>query len=157
MNQSQQDSDSNDLVIAGLSIQIIARHGKDSDDYWDDNWVDVLACCRSEHASVEVRGPLIHLSEIAALKAGSERMLAGDIEQTGLYCMEPNLKVELWQVPGDQFIGKTRITPDHKAEIHDFGFAFSRQTLHEIIAACGRILENYPIRGKATESTQPGE
>jgi len=137
-----------DLLVAGLSLWVVGRHGDGSDDYWEGNWLDVIARYRAGGSRVAVAGPLVHLSELAALRAGCERMAAEVTTETGLYCMEPNLKIELWRAPNGQLIGKTRITPDHKSEMHDFGFALESADLHAIVTSCERILERYPLRGK---------
>ncbi len=138
-----------DLVVAGLSLWVAGRHGGESEDYWEGNWLDVIARYRAGGSRVAVAGPIVHLSELAALLAGCERMAAGAVTETGLYCMEPNLKIELWRVPNGQLIGKTRITPDHKSEVHDFGFALEPGELPAIAASCRDILARYPLRGKA--------
>lgn len=137
-----------ELSVAGLSVTVVSRHGEDSDDYWDGNWLQAAAEYRSGNSRVSVTGSIIHLSEIAAFKAGCERMMAGEIDETGLYCREPNLKVELWRVPNGQLIGKARITPDHKSELHDFGFALENEDLKRVAAACAAMLEKFPLRGK---------
>ena len=137
-----------DLVVAGLSLWIAGRHDTGSDDYWEANWLDVIARYRADSSRVAVSGPIVPLSGLAALQSGCERMAAGAATETGLYCMEPNLKIELWRVPNGQLIGKTRITPDHKSEVHDFGFALEPGDLAAIVASCRDILARYPLRGK---------
>lgn len=137
-----------DLSVGGLTLFIEERANNNSDDYWDANWLTVRAECRGKNSLVSVTGPILHLSEVAALKVGCARLAAGEITETGLFCMEPNLKIELWSVPGGQLIGKIRITPDHKSEMHDFGFAMDAGELAAVETACSLVLEHYPMRGK---------
>lgn len=138
-----------DLALAGFRLWITGRGGADIDDYWDGNWLDVIADCRGSDSCVIARGPLIHLSEIQTLRNGCARLAAGTAQEAGLYCTQPNLKLELWAVPGGPIVGKLRITPDHKAETHDYGFAIERALLPGIVAACEAMLAAYPTRGKA--------
>lgn len=135
-----------DLELAGLRLWIDGRHPSKVADYWDGNWLSVRVEYRSAHARVSAAGPLLHVSEIVTLHNGSTKLAAREVQEAGLFCMEPNLKIELWAVPGDKFIGKVRITPDHKAEMHDFGFAFDAFQLESLLAACADILTRYPLR-----------
>ena len=137
-----------DLHIGGLRLWIDGRHNSEVADYWDGNWVEVLAEYISTNSRVAVAGPIIHLSEITTLHSSCARLARLDVQEAGLYCMEPNLKIELWAVPNGKVIGKVRITPDHKSEMHDFGFALDEGELAEVVAACARVLEKYPVRNK---------
>ena len=138
-----------DLSIAGLELWIDDREHPDSQEYWEGNWLRVRVRCAAAHSEVRAAGPFLHLSEIATLKAGCERLLAGEVAEAGLYCAEPNLKIELWTAPSSTVIGKIRITPDHRAEIHDYGFAADLAGVQALVVACARLLERYPLRGKA--------
>ena len=135
-----------DLRIGGLRVWIDGRHNSEVADYWDGNWVEVLAEYVSANSRVAVAGPIVHLSEIATLLSSCEKLARQSVQEAGLYCMEPNLKIELWAVPNGKVIGKVRITPDHKSEMHDFGFALDDGELAELLAACARLLEKYPLR-----------
>ena len=89
------------------------------------------------------------------MRSGCEKLVARKVEEAGLYCMEPNLKIELWAVPNGQVIGKVRITPDHKSEMHDFGFALDEAELSELLASCVRVLEKFPLRhSPSTEKSE---
>jgi hypothetical protein len=135
-----------DFHIAGLRLWIEGYHYAESTDYWDGNWMQVSAEYQSANSRVAVAGPIVHLSEITTLHSGCEKLMARTVEEAGLYCMEPNLKIELWAVPNGQVIGKVRITPDHKSEMHDFGFALDEAALTELLASCARVLEKFPLR-----------
>ena len=142
-----------DFHIAGLRLWIEGYHYAESTDYWDGNWMQVSAEYQSANSRVAVAGPIVHLSEITTLHSGCEKLVARKVEEAGLYCMEPNLKIELWAVPNGQVIGKVRITPDHKSEMHDFGFALDEAALSELLASCARVLEKFPLRhARPTES-----
>lgn len=148
------DTTEPDLRIAGLRLWVEAREQPESQDYWDGNWLRVRAHCAGEHSEVRAAGPLVHLSEVATLKSGCEKLLAGTVAEAGLYCAEPNLKLELWAAPGGGVVGKVRITPDHRAEIHDYGFACDLDGVARLVAACERLLGRYPLRGKGARAAE---
>lgn len=133
-----------DLHIGGLKLWVDGRHQSEVSDYWDGNWVEVRAEYQSANSRVAIAGPLLHLSELVTLKRGCTRLAAQEVSEAGLFCREPNLKLELWAVPGGKFIGKVRITPDHKSEMHDFGFALGEGELDALLGACSAILALYP-------------
>lgn len=135
-----------DLEIGGLRLWIEGRHYAESEDYWDGNWLRIVAECTSSNSHVAIAGPLVHLSEITTLHSGCEKLASHQVQEAGLYCMEPNLKVELWAVPGGKVIGKVRITPDHKSEMHDFGFALDEGGLTALLGACASVLRRFPLR-----------
>ncbi len=137
-----------DLRIAGFALWVDARTAPESDDYWDGNWLQVRANYEASESSVRAAGALIHASELATLATGCRKLLAGEAAEAGLYCAAPNLKLELWSAPGGAVVGKLRITPDHKAELHDYGFATDAAGIEALIAACGRVLDRFPLRGK---------
>lgn len=137
-----------DLRIAGFALWVDARTAPESDDYWDGNWLQVRASYEANDSSVRAAGALIHASELMTLVAGCRKLLAGEAAEAGLYCAAPNLKLELWSAPGGAVVGKLRITPDHKAELHDYGFATDAAGIEALIAACGRVLDRFPLRGK---------
>lgn len=137
-----------DIAIAGLRLWVEGRAQPDAESYWEGNWLRVRAQCTAEHSEVRAAGPCVHLSEIATLKAGCEKLLRGEVAEAGLYCAEPTLKLELWAAPGGAVVGKIRITPDHRLEIHDYGFATDAAGIAALVAECARVLERYPPRGK---------
>jgi len=147
-NSTPARPDAPDLRIGGLRLWIDGRHNSEVADYWDGNWVEVFAEYLSPHSRVAAAGPIIHLSEISTLHTSCEKLARLEVQEAGLYCMEPNLKIELWAVPGGKVIGKVRITPDHKSEMHDFGFALEEGELAAVLAACARVLEKYPVRNR---------
>ncbi|MGE0860709.1 MAG: hypothetical protein AB7I01_14430 [Gammaproteobacteria bacterium] len=137
-----------DLRIAGFALWVDARTAPESDDYWDGNWLQVRASYEASDSSVRAAGALVHASELVTLAAGCRKLLAGEAAEAGLYCSAPNLKLELWSAPGGAVIGKLRITPDHQAELHDYGFATDNVGLQALVAASERVLTRFPLRGK---------
>lgn len=135
-----------DMHIGGLRLWIVGRHHSEIEDYWEGNWLHIYAECVSANSRVAIEGPLVHLSEITTLHSSCQKLAARQVQEAGLYCMEPNLKLELWAVPGGKLIGKVRITPDHKSEMHDFGFALDDAELDALLTACSEVLNKFPVR-----------
>src|SRR6185436_1288811 len=81
------------ITVGPLKISILGRQFPDIQDYWDGNWLDVIACCEGDGSRVEVRGPFIHLDELKRWKDELEsfrRTLTGSVE---LQTIEPELNV----------------------------------------------------------------
>jgi hypothetical protein len=135
-----------DLQIAGLRLWIHGRQFPDATDYWDGNWLRVTAYCTYSESTVRVHGPIIHLREVVGFLRGCQRLyetLAGRAE---LDCIEPNLRISLVAETGGHIRVELSITPDHMTESHRFTDAFDQTYLPPVIAACERILQQYPVR-----------
>jgi hypothetical protein len=135
-----------DLQIAELRLWIHGREFEDSSDYWDGNWLRVTAECRSRGSRVSADGPILHLSEIAGLLHGCERLYETLEGRAELVCIEPNLGVVLEAETGGRIRIETTITPDHMTERHTYRDGFDQTYLPPIIAACRRILRDHPLR-----------
>ncbi len=136
-----------DFAVAGLQVWIWGRQFEDAQDYWDGNWLNVLAHCGSAGADVWASGAILHLSELRhwldELYQLNEK-LSGSAE---LSCMEPNLraKLELKDGRGELVV---RITPDHMTEKHEFAFAVDQSYLRQLTSALERVFQRFPIQGK---------
>ena len=69
-----------DIQLAGLRVWVDGRHEADTHDYWDGNWVTVLAQYQSAQSQVTVAGPLVHLSEIVTLHNGCTKLAARQVQ-----------------------------------------------------------------------------
>ena len=138
------------LRIAGLKIWVSGRQHPELHDYWDGNWLQVSARCTNRGSSVvEVEGPILHVTEIAALLQGCESMYATLSGSAMLDCIEPNLFAELSMKTAGHVATMVRITPDHLAEAHTFHFEIDQSYLPAIIRECRGILKDYPVRGSS--------
>jgi len=137
-----------DLQIVGLRIWVHGRQFSDSTDYWDGNWLRITAFCKYGESQVRVHGYVIHLSEIAALLRGCESLSETLTGRTGLDSMEQNLKLELVAKKLGRVAVDIQITPEPMRESHRFRDEIDQTYLPSIIAACARILEKYPLRGR---------
>ncbi len=144
------DGEEPDLKLAGLSLWVLARQYPDSADYWDGNWLDVVARVEASGAFVETRGSFLRNDELAAFVVQLERVqrdLTGDAE---LACMEPNLHVKVRCVSMGRIEMVISITPDHRAQSHAFTFEIDQSYLTSTLRECRRILARLPVVGSIT-------
>jgi len=138
-----------DLQIAGLRLWVHGRQFPEAEDYWDGNWLNITAECVYPGSWVEVSGPVVHVREVQQLLEGCERLYATLEGAAGLECMEPNLRVKL--AMGDK-AGHIKVsialTPEHLTESHQYEDWIDQTFLPPIIAACRRVLDRYPTRGR---------
>jgi hypothetical protein len=135
-----------DLCCGLLSIWIVGRQFPDATDYWDGNWLNVVAHCSDGGASVTVNGTILHLGEIAAWLKDLTKMsdlLGGTAE---LPAIEPNLKLKLICDHLGHIQAECWITPDHLKQQHRFTFEIDQSYLPGLIGECNTILQRYPIR-----------
>jgi len=129
-----------------LKIWILSRQFPDVMDYWDGNWLNVIAHCSDQGAEVSVSGSIIHLREIAAFHAELIKMdesLKGSAE---LPTIEPNLHLKLECNHLGHVAGVCEITPDHMTQRHSFEFAMDQTDLKPLMKQLDTVLEDYPIR-----------
>lgn len=134
------------LTCGILKIWILDREFPDSNDYWDGNWLNVIAECSDLGASVIVAGQIIHLREIEAFRIELfelDKTLKGTAE---LPTLEPNLQLKLTCNKLGHIAVECHITPDHITQSHSFEFEIDQTYLKGLIHQCNRILEVYPIR-----------
>jgi hypothetical protein len=135
-----------DLQIAGLRIWVHGRESPDAADYWDGNWLRATAYCIYPESTVRVHGSFVRNSEIAGLLRGAEHLYESLSGSAGLECLEPNLHVQLNAKTGGHLEVEISITPDQLNETHRFKDEIDQTYLPQIIAACRRILERFPVR-----------
>jgi len=101
--------------IAGFSVWMFARQFDAAEDYWDGNWLRVLAQCGAEGALVRASGAILHLSELQRWLEELKPLHAGLTGSAELTCIEPNFnaKIELKDGRGTLVVD---ITPDHLSQ-----------------------------------------
>jgi hypothetical protein len=102
-----------DLKLEGLQIWVQGRQFPDSHDYWDGNWLRVVAHCGGNGASVFATGSIIHLSELNRWLVETEELLKNLNGEAKLACMEPALSVTLKSGSLGHITMEVSITPDH--------------------------------------------
>jgi len=135
-----------DLRIAGLKIWIDGRSHPEAMDYWDGNWLTIDASCSYSDSFVRSAGSIIHLREIKQLLQTCEALHPRTHGAAGLYCLEPELRVELISRPTGPIEVKIWITPHYRTQMHQFTDQISRRDLQAIKSACRNILKQYEIR-----------
>jgi hypothetical protein len=85
--------DTPDLSIGPFRLWVLGREFPDAQDFWDGNWLNVIADCELNRARVEIEGPYLHLSELETWRDELEeidRTLSGT---ASVGHIEPNLRV----------------------------------------------------------------
>jgi hypothetical protein len=139
------DSEPN-LCCGPLKIWVLGRQFPDATDYWDGNWLNIVAHYSVGETSITVRGPMLHLGEITIWKDDLIKMrelLRGDAD---LPTTEPNLRVKLRCNHLGHVEVNCSITPEHLSEHHTFAFEMDQTYLPALIGQCERVLEEYPVR-----------
>lgn len=136
-----------DFCIGGFELWISGRQFPESNDYWDGNWLDVLARCTADSSVVQASGSILHLSELKKLITECKQIydtLSGDAK---LECMEPNigLKIEMGNAGHCELT--VSITPDHLYQKHSFIFDLDQSYLPSLIKNLELILHSYPLKG----------
>ena len=143
-----------DVTIAGLSIWALSWQFPESGDYWDGNWINILALAEAPGAHVSVQGPWLRNDEVVRLRdqlLTVNRDLKGEAE---LACMEPALSAKLTCKSLGRVEVVVEITPDHLSQAHRFVFELDQTYLGPIILACNRLLARFPLRGHIGASTE---
>jgi hypothetical protein len=130
----------------GLRLWVHGRQFPDAEDYWDSNWLLITARVEASGARVEIEGPLIRNTEIAAF-AAELRQLSATLRGTArLDCLEPELRVTLSAADAIGHIAvEISITPDQLSQSHRFEFGCDQSYLPGLIASCEAMLEKYPV------------
>ena len=129
-----------------LKIWVLAREFPNATDFWDSNWLDVIASCSEEGATVTVTGSILRLDEIDSWRSQLIKLdetLKGAAE---LPTLEPNLHLKLECNKLGHIASECYITPNHMTQSHTFEFEIDQSFLKGLIPQCNRILEEYPIR-----------
>ncbi len=136
-----------DFCIGGFELWIYGRQFPDSDDYWDGNWLDVIARCTAASSVVEAAGCILHLAELHGLMAECKQIydtLAGEAK---LECLEPNIGLKIKMKNGGHCELTVSITPDHLYQEHSFIFDLDQSYLPPLIKSLELILHSYPVKG----------
>ena len=134
-----------DLKFGGLSLWVRGRANPEASDYWDGNWLTVLATMKVGQSSVTTEGSILMTSDFERFRSELTRMHATLAGEASLSGYEPNLKVALRAGNLGHINCVVEITPDHMGEFHRFNFEFDQTYLPPLIAACASIVERFPV------------
>lgn len=136
-----------DFSIGGFELWIYGRQFPKSDDYWDGNWLDILARCTANSSVVQVDGSILHLTELHELMVECKQIyntLSGEAE---LKCMEPNIGLKIKMKNRGHCELTVSITPDHLYQEHSFIFDLDQSYLPPVLKDLEQILYSYPMKG----------
>jgi len=136
-----------DLKLGGFSLWVLGRQFPDANDFWDGNWLHILARMQAPGASVEVRGAIVRASEIAKFVQELEPLHMNLVGEAALRCMEPNLQivVRCCDALGHVTV-QVMITPNHMTQSHEFKFELDQTYLGSLLDGCRNVLSNWPVR-----------
>ena len=134
------------LIVGPLRVRVRRRQFPDAQDYWDGNWVDVVAVCTTPGATVTAEGPIVHLGEVRGFLSECEALQQELQGKATLDCVEPNLRVRMELDKLGHISVRIEITPDHMTERHRFDDMIDQTYLPAIINGCRRLLDTYPLR-----------
>jgi len=140
------------LRVAGFQLWIHGRENPGADDYDDGNWLRVTAHCGARGASVWAEGSIVMVTDIAGFGRACQALLRGDATEALLEPIEPGFGIRLRCVDRlGHLSAHIDITPEHLTQSHTIEFEIDQSYLPGIVAACSRIVDNYPVRGQQTE------
>ena len=145
---NDEDRSAPDLRLAGISIWIHGRERSNTDDFWDANWLKGSVCVGAPGATVELRDASIRIDELAAFETGL-RALYRDLKgKAALECLDAALAIRLTGDGRGQVTIEVDVTPDLGTQRHWFEFSTDQSYLPDTLAALGRLLETYEVRGQ---------
>ena len=135
------------LCIGGFELWIYGRQFPESDDYWDSNWLNVIALCTATGSIVQAEGSILHLTELDSLKVECKQIYDTLSGEAKLECMEPNISLKLKMESIGHCELTVSITPDNLYQEHSFIFDLDQSYLPPFITSLEQILYSYPIKG----------
>jgi hypothetical protein len=137
-----------DLSVAGFQLWVHGRQYESSQDYWDGNWLNVLACCSAKGASVQASGAILTAFDIDGFGHSLRKLYDGSASEASLSPVEPELSI---RIRSRDRLGHremiVKITPDNINQNHKFTFELDQSFLLPIITQCEAIIQKFPIRG----------
>jgi hypothetical protein len=137
-----------DIQFSELQVWIHDRQFPECDDYWDGNWLRVIAHYGAEGADVWTAGPIVHLGDLVRWLQALEELNRNLTGQADLISLEPELSVKISVDILGQLLIEVEITPNHMSQKHWFQSEADQSYLPPLITGCRRILKNFPLRGK---------
>ncbi|MBN1344150.1 MAG: hypothetical protein JXQ73_15805 [Phycisphaerae bacterium] len=137
-----------DVRFCGLSVWVLRRELEDSDDYWDGNWLHVVARYASDGAEAWTSGPIMHVAELKQWCEQLEQLHQNLEGVAEMRCMEPNLSARVTLDALGRGSFEVGITRDPEEERHTFTCRMDQSYLPDVIRSIEVLLERYPIKGE---------
>jgi hypothetical protein len=138
-----------DFAIGGFSLWVHGWQFKDSNDYYDANWLRITARQKSLGSTVTVSGAIIEAMDLSRFLLEIEELHESLSGEASLDSHEPNLKVVLEAKAFGHVEMIVQITPDHVSQEHRFRSEIDQSYLSEAITALKAILAVYAPRALA--------
>ena len=136
------------LRLAFLQIWVHGRQFPDAMDRSDGNWLNVVAHCGGDGASVWATGAILDTVALSRFRDDLDRIYRTLVGEAVLESDEPNIKAH---VKSSDKAGHLRIrielTPDHLLQGHWFEFEADQTYLPPLIDQLDTILKTFPVRG----------
>jgi hypothetical protein len=136
-----------DIKLAGLKLWVHGYQFRESDDYWDGNWLNATVICSEGGSSVLVQGNLIRTDEIIQWQGAVEKLGVELTGEASLQCMEPSIAVTLKAVSLGKVEMEVQITPNQLTQDHTFRFEIDQSYLLPLRSQCAQVLNAFPLRG----------
>ena len=137
------------LTLAGFRLTVLGREFPHHHDYWDGNWLQVVAVCADESATASAKGPFVRTDEIAALAAALQALLDGSTGAERLNLLEQELAFAFARSAADTIAFSVKILPDDPSGMQWFTFDVAAADVAAAIQQCRAILDAFPIRDSA--------
>jgi hypothetical protein len=136
------------LKIAGFQLWVYGSQFPDAHDYDDGNWLNVVAHCGANSASVWASGAIVMVTDLGRWSEQCEALYQNQRSEAILSPIEPNLCVTLRTTDRlGHILLRVEITPDHMTQEHRFDFEIDQSYLPRLLAQCRAIFQEHPIRG----------
>lgn len=136
-----------DIKLAGLKLWVHGYQFRESQDYWDGNWLNATAVCSEGASSVLVQGNFIRTDEIIQWQRAVEKLGVELAGEASLQCMEPYIAVTLKAVSLGAVEMEVQITPNQLTQEHKFRFEIDESYLQPLSSQCAHVLHAFPLRG----------
>jgi hypothetical protein len=123
-----------DLDLAGLKLWVHGYQYGEADDFWDGNWLNAIAICSENGASVLVQGAFIRTTEIDDWGRAIEKLGTNLKGEARLECMEQELSVTLKAKALGAVEMEVQITADQLTQEHKFTFYVDQSYLAPLSA-----------------------
>lgn len=84
-----------DVRLGGLRLWVRGREFPDARDYWDGNWLNIVAVCSYPGARMELTGSYLRTDEVQRFMQDCARLHRELTGQVRLGTLEPNLEIAL--------------------------------------------------------------
>jgi hypothetical protein len=135
-----------DLKVGPFCLWILGREFDQAQDFWDGNWLLVIAVYQGLTSKVVADGPLVHLRELDSWLKELIVLQETNSGTAKLDCIEPGLSVTIGLTDGKGTL-ETFITPNHLTDSHSFEYEIDQSYPRSLISSLHRVSRHYEMRG----------